>query len=88
MKRFNIARYAVPIWLVLIFAIIALVKKPTSEPEVQTNVFCAYGKIFIEFEEGNHKWGTMMLNDNGKPIQCQDPVSNTPAVSFEKINNI
>ena len=33
-------------------------------------LFCSYGKVFIEFQDGNNVWGTMMLDDDGVPVQC------------------
>lgn len=35
-------------------------------------LFCAYGRVFIEFQEGSTTWGTLMLDDNGAPIRCHD----------------
>lgn len=37
-------------------------------------LFCAYGRVFIEFQEGYTTWGTMMLDDQGAPIRCNDEV--------------
>ena len=34
--------------------------------------FCASGRVFVEFEERGHTWGTMWLDDVGAPISC-DP---------------
>lgn len=77
-------RYAIVVWVIVVFGIVILL--PTKESEIQSSVFCAYGKVFVEFEEGNHKWGTIMLNDNGKPILCTEPTG-TPVFSKDK-NNI
>ncbi len=43
-----------------------------QEKEFSTSSFCAYGTVFVEFEEGNKKWGTTLLDRNGKPIPCSD----------------
>ena len=80
-----VKRYAIVVWLTVVFGIVILL--PTREAELQSSVFCAYGKVFVEFEEGNKKWGTIMLNDNGKPILCTEPTG-TPVVSKDNINNI
>jgi hypothetical protein len=40
--------------------------------EFKTSSFCAYGTVFVEFEEGNRKWGTILLDRNGKPLSCSE----------------
>jgi hypothetical protein len=40
-----------------------------------TQMFCAYGRLFVEFSEKNYKWGTTWLDKDGRPIPCQ-PDSN------------
>lgn len=70
----------------MVFCIIFFTVRPANL-EAQSSVFCAYGKVFVEFEEGDKRWGTMLLNDNGKPIQCQEPFE-TPAFSRSKENII
>ena len=40
--------------------------------DTSTQLFCAYGQIFVEFNEGDHKWGTLWLDRNGKPIPCKE----------------
>jgi hypothetical protein len=51
-----------------------------QEREFNTSSFCAYGTVFVEFEEGNRKWGTTLLDRNGKPIPCSDH-ERTPVIS-------
>ena len=53
-----------------------------SEMETHTELFCAYGKVFVKFKEGGRIWGTIMLDDNGAPIQCHE--GNLPSV--KKLN--
>jgi hypothetical protein len=43
-----------------------------QEREFNTSSFCAYGTVFVEFEEGNRKWGTTLLDRQGKPIPCSE----------------
>jgi hypothetical protein len=38
----------------------------------ETRTFCAYGRIFVEFEESGKVWGTLMLDFYGKPISCKE----------------
>jgi hypothetical protein len=47
--------------------IIGLLLKDTTST---TRLFCAYGTVFVEFEDPKHTWGTLMLDSNGKPIPC------------------
>jgi hypothetical protein len=43
-----------------------------DEPQSSTRTFCVYGKLFVRFKEGNAVWGTMLLDDQGMPIQCRE----------------
>jgi len=43
-----------------------------KEASSTTRLFCAYGKVFVEFEEPRYTWGSLMLDSNGKPIPCND----------------
>lgn len=40
--------------------------------ETHARIFCAYGKVFVEFHEKNNIWGVLMLDDAGAPIPCYD----------------
>ena len=37
-----------------------------------TRMFCAYDKMFIEFDDGKNTWGTMWLDRDGRPVTCRD----------------
>lgn len=41
-------------------------------PIAETQVFCAYGRLFVEFNEGGRRWGTIMLDFQGHPIPCRE----------------
>lgn len=56
--------------LVFIGLIVVLLLIPGPD-KVESRVFCAYGKIFVEFEDGKSKWGTIMLDDDGRPLDCK-----------------
>jgi hypothetical protein len=43
---------------------------PTEPPETNIRLFCANGRVFIEFQEKNNTWGTMWINDDGMPVSC------------------
>jgi hypothetical protein len=44
-----------------------------EETSTHTEVFCAYGKLFVTFKQDQAVWGTMLLDSRGIPIQCEDP---------------
>lgn len=44
--------------------------------ETSTQIFCAYGHVFVEFNEGNHKWGTIWLDRSGRPVPCKEDEPN------------
>jgi hypothetical protein len=52
-----------------------------DEPSTHTEVFCAYGSLFVTFKQDHAVWGTMLLDSKGIPIQCEDP-------AFKKENTI
>jgi hypothetical protein len=50
--------------------VIVIIKKDSSVTYART--FCAYNRLFVEFEEGNKIWGTTMLDTRGRPIPCSE----------------
>jgi len=40
--------------------------------ETHTRMFCAYDKMFIEFDDGKNMWGTIWLDQDGRPVTCRD----------------
>lgn len=68
-------------WLLAVMFLLLIIDV-TPDTDSHTRIFCAYGKIFIEFTENGSTWGTMMLDDRGVPIPCSseeklDTISNT-----------
>jgi hypothetical protein len=53
-----------------------------DEPDTQASTFCAYGKVFVRFKEGNKVWGTILLDNAGSPVACQE--GSVP--SFKSLN--
>jgi hypothetical protein len=43
-----------------------------SNTITETRTFCAYGRIFAEFEDNGRVWGTLMLDFYGRPIPCTE----------------
>lgn len=55
--------------LVLFTAVLTwLGRKPDSD----IRFFCSHDRVFIEFEESGHVWGTMWVDDDGKPLSCSN----------------
>ena len=43
-----------------------------SEPSrAESKIFCAYNRLFVEFEDGRHKWGALLLDEDGRPMNCK-----------------
>lgn len=66
-----VIRYIFIFWVVGITLILTLVNKHTPRT-THTRTFCAYGNVFVEFEEDGYRWGAVLLNQNGKPIPCKE----------------
>lgn len=54
-----------------IMAAISLKLILTSD-ETVAKTFCAYNRVFVEFEEHGKSWGTLMLDWEGHPIPCSE----------------
>jgi len=65
---------AVMVWIACTTLLVGLavgIRSPT--PLVtETRIFCAYGRIFVEFEDHDKIWGTVMLDMYGKPMPCKE----------------
>ena len=51
-----------------------------------TRTFCAYNRVFVEFEEGSKVWGTLMLDSRGKPIPCSETDDNELIIQSNTIS--
>ena len=58
----------------------------STDENIHTRRFCAYGQVYVEFEHAGKTWGTTFLGVSGKPVTCDenDTVS-TPASTSERI---
>ena len=45
----------------------------TFDDDTHTSMFCAYGKVFVTFKQDRSIWGTILLDEKGMPIPCNDP---------------
>jgi len=80
-KKFNWARFRSLVWFMLA-ALVVIVVWPMQDIDISSDVhtrrFCAYGQVYVEFQQGNKIWGTTFLDDNGKPVRCsEDDVQHT-----------
>jgi len=58
--------------LILLLGIIMIRTIPLGAADkVESRLFCAYDRLFVEFEDGKYKWGTMLFDDDGKPMACK-----------------
>jgi hypothetical protein len=59
---------------ILVFMSIVWILWPSHVDDEPTKVklFCSYGRVFIQFEEKYNTWGTMWLDNRGKPVPCDD----------------
>jgi len=64
-------RAAIAAWVCGITIIVNLISS-IGTVTTHARTFCAYNKVFVEFEEGKRVWGTMMLDSRGKPIPCSE----------------
>jgi hypothetical protein len=65
----KITKTAFALWTVFA-AVLVMVIARMENGVTHARTFCAYNRIFVEFEEGNKIWGTIMLDAKGKPIPC------------------
>jgi hypothetical protein len=60
-------------WVVGITLLVGFTTSSNSQhPITETRSFCAYGRVFVEFEDNGRIWGTLMLDFYGKPIRCRE----------------
>jgi len=59
-------------WIILgsIAVAIILLLLHGCEQVGHARLFCSYDKVFVEFDDGKYKWGTIFLDEDGKPISC------------------
>ena len=76
MKKFNWTKFRQVFWF-LAALVVAFVLWPfqdtfTLGDDTHTRRFCAYGQVYVEFQQGNKIWGTTFLDDHGRPVSCTD----------------
>jgi len=87
-KKFNWARFKSLVWFILA-ALVVLVLWPIRDISISNDIharrFCAYGALYVEFQQGNTIWGTTFLDDNGRPVRCTDNDIHQPMIGKEVI---
>ncbi len=67
----KIVKWAFVTWSVCMTLLVLLaVFHKSKNNRTETHLFCAYNRVFVEFEEDGSRWGTMMLDHIGRPIPC------------------
>jgi len=73
-KKFNWTRFRSLFWffatIVLVFVLWPFQDTVVQNGNVNTRRFCAYGEVYVEFEQGSKIWGTTFLDEYGKPVGC------------------
>jgi len=61
-------------WMLLILTVLLLILAivPVRNEGTHVHTFCAYNRVFVEFEENGKRWGTIMIDMHGKPIPCHE----------------
>jgi hypothetical protein len=57
--------------LIALVTIVILLFFNNKTTPVESQIFCAYNRLFIEFDDGKYKWGTMLFDDDGHPMDCK-----------------
>ena len=66
-------KWAGIVWSVLATLIVILAVLVLKTPsKTEAHIFCAYNRVFVEFDEDGKRWGTTMLDYNGRPIPCEE----------------
>lgn len=56
--------------LLFLLGVVAVKNMASFDQETESNVFCAYDRLFVEFHRGPQVWGTILLDDDGLPVPC------------------
>jgi len=43
-----------------------------GDDDMNTAMFCAYGRVFVTFRQHHTTWGTLLLDENGAPMPCDE----------------
>ena len=76
MRKFNWARFRKLLWFTIALLVV-LVLWPLQDTfmfadNTYTRRFCAYGQVYVEFQQGDKVWGTTFLDDRGRTVGCTE----------------
>lgn len=76
MRKFNWQRFRSLVWFMLA-TLVVLVLWPMQSvlvlnDDIHTRRFCAYGQVYVEFQQGDKVWGTTFLDDRGRTVGCAE----------------
>ena len=74
-------KYFWPIIIVITVLAVWVVNSTRSD----VRLFCSYGRVFIEFQDGNNVWGALMLDDDGIPMRCNSVELKTRARNIKEM---
>lgn len=60
---------------------VAMLTWAYTDEDSYASTYCAYGKIFVKFKENGQTWGSLMLDDDGRPIKCLEKSTETTSKS-------
>ena len=88
-KKFNWARFRSLVWFMLA-AVVVLVLWPAQSilvlnDDIHARRFCAYGQVYVEFQQGDKVWGTTFLDDRGRTVGCTENDVNQTVTNREVI---
>jgi hypothetical protein len=57
---------------IIVILVTILLASFGGKPRADIRFFCSHERVFIEFEEDGKVWGTIWIDDDGKPLSCSD----------------
>ena len=86
-KKFN---WTLPRKIILsVFVLLGIVVfypiESVLSDDIHAQKFCAYGRVYVEFQHGNRVWGTTLLDNRGQPIGCTDEDAIEKTVNLKEI---
>ena len=74
----------------MLAAVVVLVLWPAQSifvlnDDIHARRFCAYGQVYVEFQQGDKVWGTTFLDDRGRTVGCTENDVNQTVTNREVI---
>jgi drug/metabolite transporter superfamily protein YnfA len=73
-KKFNWGKFRSLFWFIAALLVVFVLwpLEDMLNDNIHTRRFCAYGQVYVEFQQGSKIWGTTFLDERGKPVSCTD----------------